>query len=222
VALSSILAGIGFLPLIPSCSRNFPTFCGLIASCIHFFFSAMTKLQRKIQGRGHIELVCGACGVKFTRPHAHVRGDTNACSTSCSHKIKPRKQKTLIQCVCKECKTVFQVRKGRGGTNEYCSIPCLAKARGKKMRNSNHPNWKGGTSERAHSVRKVIYSIVKERGKCEECGTTEHLQGHHIKSHSAEPALRADPQNIQVLCRICHAEKHPRLKAFILSGGVHD
>jgi 5-methylcytosine-specific restriction endonuclease McrA len=97
----------------------------------------------------------------------------------------------------------------------------MAKARGRNMRGANHHKWNGGTSQRTYSVRKVIQDIIKERGKCEDCGATQQLQGHHIKSHSTEPTFRADPQNIQVLCRICHAEKHPRLKAFILSGGAH-
>jgi 5-methylcytosine-specific restriction endonuclease McrA len=127
----------------------------------------------------------------------------------------------MIDCVCKECNKHFQIRKGRGGTGEYCSIHCLATARGRSMRGPNHHKWNNGSSERTYASRKTIYQMVAERGKCEECGSTEFLQGHHIKSHSSEPTLRADPKNIQVLCKFCHANKHPKLSKFILAGRVH-
>ena len=179
----------------------------------------MSRLQRKIEGRGHITLTCAACGTEFTRPHAHVRGETNACSRSCSHKLKPKRNKTLIDCTCRSCGKAFQIRKGRGGTGTYCSVLCRQNSAMPK--GEAHPNWKGGISNRKHSTRKVIAHIVAERKHCEECGATKDLQGHHIKSHSAEPALRADPTNIQVLCRICHAGKHLKLAAFILAGGKH-
>lgn len=88
------------------------------------------------------------------------------------------------------------------------------------MRGENHPKWNNGSSKRTYASRKTIAQIIKERGACEECGTSADLQGHHIKAHSTAPMLRADPANIQVLCRICHSNKHPKLKAFILAGRV--
>jgi len=181
----------------------------------------MSNSPRKIEGRGKIELICPACKKEFQIFRCHYRGETNACSRKCAQLIKPRKQRQLIDRVCKNCKKAFQIRKGYGGTGEYCSIPCLAKARGQLMRGENHPLWKGGISERAYSSRKTIYQVVKERKQCEECKRTDNLQGHHIKSHSSNPPGRADPDNIQILCKWCHAKKHPRLSSFILSGGVH-
>jgi 5-methylcytosine-specific restriction endonuclease McrA len=97
----------------------------------------------------------------------------------------------------------------------------MAIVRGRSMRGVNHPKWNGGSSTRTYASRKAISQMIAERGKCEDCNSVEDLQGHHIKSHSAAPALRADPTNIQVLCRVCHASKHPRLAAFILAGGKH-
>ena len=181
----------------------------------------MRNFQRKIEGRGSVTLTCGACEKVFQRPHAHVRGETNACSRSCSHKLHKKRPKTMIDCLCKECGKSFQIRKGKGGKGMYCSMPCVAKSRGRLISGENHPFWNGGSSIRTHKVRQTIISLVKEKGKCEECGEINDLQGHHIKSHSTEPSLRADPNNIQVLCRPCHADKHPRLKSFILAGGRH-
>jgi len=89
------------------------------------------------------------------------------------------------------------------------------------MSKEKHPLWNNGSSSRTFECKKLIKDIVKERGKCEECESTEQLQGHHIKSHSAHPAERTNPDNIQVLCKICHAGKHPRLAKFILAGHAH-
>jgi hypothetical protein len=181
----------------------------------------MSNAPRKIEGRGKISLSCPACKKQFEIFKCHYRGLTNACSRKCAELIKPRKTKTLIDCVCKTCNKTFQIRKGRGGTGDYCSISCLAIARGLKIRGENHPLWKGGTSKRSYSSRQTIAQVIKERGKCEDCGKTSYLQGHHIKSHSSHPPGRADPNNIQVLCKWCHANRHPRLAKFILSGLVH-
>lgn len=49
---------------------------------------------------------------------------------------------------------------------------------------------------------------VKEHPYCERCWskwkiiTTEHLQGHHIKSFKDYPELRLDENNVAVLCRM--------------------
>jgi hypothetical protein len=181
----------------------------------------MTNSNRKLEGRGKITLICPACTKEFQIFKAHYRGKTNACSKECSHKIKPTKGKTMIDHCCKECGKEFQTRKGNGGTGDYCSIPCMALARGRKMSGANHPKWNNGSSKRTHKSRRVIADLVKERGKCEECGATDNLQGHHIKSHSQHPVERTNPDNIQVLCVACHAGKHPKLAKFILSGQIH-
>jgi 5-methylcytosine-specific restriction endonuclease McrA len=127
----------------------------------------------------------------------------------------------MLKAVCKECHQPFERTARLQGKMDYCSRSCMAAARGRAMRGAAHPKWNGGSADRAHPTRKCIRNLISERGKCEECSATADLQGHHRESHSVAPALRADPANIQVLCRACHAEKHPKLKAFILAGRIH-
>lgn len=89
------------------------------------------------------------------------------------------------------------------------------------MRGENHPKWNGGSSERTHATRVVIRKIVKLRGKCERCGSTENLQGHHKEPYSRVADRRADPENVEVLCVNCHALEHPELVNFILKRNKH-
>lgn len=83
--------------------------------------------------------------------------------------------------------------------------------RGLSMRKENHPKWKGGISERTYASRAIIDEKKKEINKCEKCGSSEKLEGHHRKGYSE------DLYDIEILCVECHAEVHPRYKHFIRS-----
>lgn len=175
------------------------------------------KLQRINPSRGSTELICGSCGKAFTRPNSHLRAKTSSCSRECAQKVRPKKQKTLLSKICKVCEKHFQIRKGRGGTGDYCSIPCLANDRGKKLSGENHHNWKGGVSSRTFSSRRAIRQKIAIVGKCEVCGASDNLQGHHIAPYSNAPEKRDLLENIMCVCIRCHADLHPELKGMILS-----
>jgi hypothetical protein len=187
---------------------------GLIAPCIHFvLLSSMANLKRHIQGRGHTLLTCTSCGKEFSRPNAHIRSSTHSCSRECARKVRVKKPKTMLELVCKKCGGAFQRRLGAGGTMEYCSIGCSTLATTPKR--EDHPNWKGGISARSHSTKSVIKKLIQSIGKCEKCGSTHSLQGHHKLPHSTHPELRDNPENIEVLCASCHSLEHPTLSNMI-------
>ncbi len=48
---------------------------------------------------------------------------------------------------------------------------------------------------------------------CQECKSQINIEAHHVKTWAAYPALRFDVANGLTLCKRCHAEKHPYLKA---------
>lgn len=60
----------------------------------------------------------------------------------------------------------------------------------------------------SYAWQKLRNRKVKEHPYCERCWskwkiiTTEHLQGHHIKSFKDYPELRLDENNVAVLCRM--------------------
>lgn len=49
---------------------------------------------------------------------------------------------------------------------------------------------------------------VLSKGKCEVCGTTNHLNAHHILHWSDYPMGRIDVKNGMCLCDVCHANEH--------------
>lgn len=53
-------------------------------------------------------------------------------------------------------------------------------------------------------------SLIVEKGRCERCGCTEHLQAHHIIPVRYAPELSLDRANLIVLCRECHTNETKR------------
>ena len=56
-------------------------------------------------------------------------------------------------------------------------------------------------------VRTWTETILK-KGKCELCGSDEHLEAHHIIKWADYPQGRLDPKNGQCLCHKCHTHEH--------------
>lgn len=72
------------------------------------------------------------------------------------------------------------------------------------------------------AFKKIIKKLIKEKGICDMCKSDKYLQGHHIVPYSSNKDLQEDPNNIQVLCRSCHATKHPLMANFIMKGDHHE
>jgi hypothetical protein len=89
----------------------------------------------------------------------------------------------------------------------------------KARKGEGNPNWKGGVTEKIRRFRrtKEYVSWVKavlERAeyKCEECGSTENVEAHHIISLYTDFSKGLDLDNGQALCKKCHKKKDWRKK----------
>lgn len=49
---------------------------------------------------------------------------------------------------------------------------------------------------------------ILKRGMCEECGSTERLEAHHIIKWADYPQGRTDIENGRCLCHKCHTNEH--------------
>jgi 5-methylcytosine-specific restriction endonuclease McrA len=170
--------------------------------------------MRLIDKRGSTELRCQICGKLFKRPNAHIRNGTHSCSRKCAEKIKTRKQSALLTAACLACKQKFTRTKHRKGKMMYCSNECRRSHAMPKR--SDHPNWKGGISERTFASRQAIRQRIKEIGKCERCGAIDYLHGHHKLTYSTSPLFAADPANIEILCDQCHSSEHPKYSQMLV------
>ena len=90
---------------------------------------------------------------------------------------------------CKRCGREFVRPLNYAGTMEFCSTRC---------RNARLTS----------AGKKTIAKRVAEVGRCERCSSERKLHGHHRISRVAAPLLVADPNNIEVLCEVCHGLEH--------------
>lgn len=51
-------------------------------------------------------------------------------------------------------------------------------------------------------------AIIERDMRCTKCGSTKHLEAHHIKPFASYPDLRFDLGNGITLCRSCHRKLH--------------
>jgi len=168
-----------------------------------------------------IKRICKHCGKEFFTYNAWLRNGKagNYCSKSCASKSYKRK-KYLVKKNCVICGKEFWVKRYRKNTALYCSVQCRAIDRGRKMRGKNHPNWKGGISERDWKFKKWAKK-VKQRDNytCQKCGYVgKEVEAHHLKKWHENIELRYNINNGITLCRKCHSEAHKEIKNFILKG----
>jgi hypothetical protein len=162
--------------------------------------------------------ICQVCGNEFRIFRCWLRADNGGkfCSRACQAKGRRPSPNYRVERTCVECGKIFIVKRYRAETAKCCSRPCLAIYRGKLFRGSNHPKWKGGISERLGQERTLIKQALRIKGKCERCGGTENLQGHHLLTRSSSPLFRLSSDNIEILCAACHASEHPIFAPMIL------
>lgn len=163
------------------------------------------------KGTGKVIKTCKKCNLIF-----YARHDRPGiyCSKSCAS--KDRKHKTYrINKKCLVCLNSFTVKRYRTHSASYCSIQCMAQARGKSMRGENHHNWKGGISERPWKVRKAIKEAKKNKNYCERCGEKNNLHGHHKIKYSENNTIADDLTNIEIICSKCHILEHPELEGML-------
>ena len=153
-----------------------------------------------------ITINCAHCGkekrVKPGRPY---------CSRECANAAKTHPREHTV---CERCGGGLPAK--RNINVRFCSSKCaltVVAARGPA-----HYKWNGGRrSQRSRDAAtvKAIDTQKKEVGACERCGAVDNLHCHHRLSYANHPELRADIDNLEVLCSDCHATEHPEIASLI-------
>jgi len=165
--------------------------------------------------------VCLTCGKNFEVRKSQIdRGRGKYCSRVCFAKAQKgkirlsKRQRTIKKC--QQCNKSFEIRPCEKN-KKFCSHKCHSISRiGKKIEpfteehkrkigeankkitcstrftiGEDHPNWKGGTTPLANSLRSLeeykdwrMACLKRDWFGCISCGNKESLEVHHIKSFS--------------------------------------
>jgi len=167
--------------------------------------------------RGKIPRICKNCGSGFTvEPNQLLYKKCIYCSIKCSAEGRKRFNPIVLSnYICEECKKPFSRRKTGKQKYRFCSTRCFIAMRSREWVGEKHPGWKGEKTARTRESYLICRKSVRRIGKCEKCGSTENLHAHHILPYSEYPEFGADPNNIEVLCAVCHAKEHPQFAHII-------
>lgn len=168
-----------------------------------YHINESTKLEHKGVTMYQMK-TCEYCGDKFRKqrwPHKNI-----FCSREC-HIQSTQENSTEITFECKKdgcnnIKTAYNFP-SLDSKPKYCSHECANSGK-------DHPNWQGGSEKirktpEYHQWRSKIHSMYNV---CQECGSTNNLQAHHIVPVSKNKELATEISNGTLICGECHSEKH--------------
>ena len=85
---------------------------------------------------------------------------------------------------------------------------------------NKNPFWKGGISSIEKRIRGGLEYrlwkravLARDNHTCQDCGSKDHPQSHHIKDFDEYPELRFVVKNGKTLCRKCHTKLHAITRA---------
>ncbi len=158
---------------------------------------------------------CKTCGIEF-RAREWKNRPGIYCSNKCQTKGREKRKVKTITFRCETCKKECVQPLYWKCPHKFCSIQCMSKARGEKMRGEMHPRWNGGASKRKRPEKEMVKLIKNSHKKCEKCGIEGKLHAHHKIPVSERPDLSDVRENIEILCLECHAKEHPRFEGMML------
>ena len=106
---------------------------------------------------------------------------------------------------CKDCGSPdLQLRILADGKNSQVKIKCYECGKEEVLRKNKSLDRRTG-----NPINRWAREVKARDGyKCQDCGSTEDLEAHHIKPWSECEELRLDVSNGITLCHTCHVKRH--------------
>ncbi|WVQ00070.1 HNH endonuclease [Synechococcus phage MA10] len=149
---------------------------------------------------------CLNCGEEHNKPKFCSR----SCAATYNNKKFPKRSRTAWETsFCAFCSIEFEYQTHKS-TGKYCSNECSAKGR----KQETIDKWKEG--ELSHTGHGYVPGavrnyLIEQSSGCSQCGWNG------LNHHTGRPCLEIDhidddpfnhsPENLQVLCPNCHAQK---------------
>ena len=156
--------------------------------------------NQQTDGSTLIDRACEWCGRAFHVEKRQVdRGFGRFCSLQCNgkHREVPR-----LLMSCERCGKKYEFLPNRVfiTSARFCSRECYQATR--------HEGKLPREDARSRSYRNFRDSWLTEHSTCERCGIGRDLLLHHRIRSRERPDLLFDPDNLVVLCRSCHTQRH--------------
>jgi hypothetical protein len=158
---------------------------------------------------------CDGCGKPFRPWNLSQRYCSRRCWGS-SHSGHNHQQHTRLTLRCEWCRreftrTPYEAKKVR---HHYCSHDCSSKAHSLKMRGLSHGEPNATRHYGRSAWRRLRLAIIERDKGCVKCGLTEeqHRERYGVSISVDHKVARKDggaddADNLQCLCRSCHAIK---------------
>lgn len=168
-----------------------------------------------------IVVKCAQCGKEESLRPSWAKS-YRFCSIRCkgdwqSEKLagenSPQWQGGARQKHCQHCGVLFECKDNRAYSlfkkQKFCSKPC-ADAGGFRYTGPRNTKWKDGPVKRSGSSQQRFRRLIVKRDgySCRQCGSTENLHSHHVRSLKEAPEQRWDIENGILLCAPCHSDLH--------------
>jgi 5-methylcytosine-specific restriction endonuclease McrA len=177
------------------------------------------------------EISCNFCALVFFLKPSQIKNDNgNSCSRSCAASIQFIKNKKeyfesiRLHCSCKNCGSVFTIRRSREGKEgKFCSMPCrsayIIENETQKGKNNNRYSHGQSRYSRFYSAQRraaggaytkedIEEMIKKQKFKCANCLVKIKGSNYHV-DHVMPIKLGGTNHlyNLQVLCPPCNLKK---------------
>lgn len=149
---------------------------------------------------------CLNCGIRFRHaPSAHPKYCSRACVDSSEQRSIEISNRVKTAWQTEE--TRLNMMKGiesRSELDEWKSAAHFQKG-------DKHPRYKGNRTARISNYehKKFVKAVLRrDKYTCQQCGSKQFIQVHHIKSWADYPELRYEASNGVALCEECHIRLH--------------
>lgn len=149
------------------------------------------------------------------KKNAYTPERNRKISTALKGRVRSKEHARNISKAKKGIKHSAELREKRSAL--YKELYAKGRIKIQVMSGEKNPNWKGGITNKDHSLRTSAAFIewrkkVYERDgyKCQKCGDDRggNLHPHHVKLWKFYPELRFEVSNGLTLCKKCHINIH--------------